>query len=763
LRNYLEIGTRDEKFYEVKIWLGNHYFAQERYDSALSLFQEIMKEPTSGELHVEASQMIAQTYVRMGNPDKAEEWFHGQMKAGDSATSHDARERLAQALYVQAEKAEKENKLEEAAKYFGDVTRAFPNSEISPIALYNCTVLRERLQQWRKALAGYEKFTELYYNSPMLPRVLFRQAKTREKLGEWQLAAEGYWKLGMTYPNSEQGEPALYNAGFAFANAKLNAKAAQAFENYADKFPQATESPNLLFRAVEIQAELQQWDKVAELQQQFQRKYGNDRNRMVQAQCLGGLAAYHQKRWDAARTALQAAVDVFRSQGNRDPQSRVYAAQSQFTLAEMAAVEVDKQPLREASLDKDLDAKTRKLKWAASEYVKVVDYRIAEWALRSAHALGVLFEAYGREVQSVPVTLAKTPAQALEKMLQSTETMGAAWIEAADHYGQAVWIADQQKVKTRFSQEAEGKPLQLNLAFQKMADSLWNRFGRIWPISGLPNEKAVAEAMDRLAYQAVLATQVVQVSAGFEKTIQSLPKDSSQANADTVLTERFTGTDFSLRLLYLLGSKYQRLQDTVQSTALPSDSMEAFFFKAKLNLEGLTGIRKEGVQSFEAGLQIAEERRRDSSQWVDSLKTGLGKTLFLHAKACDLLAHKALAQPPIPFDAQPAMRKTFEGRFEEVGYQLQDEAMAQYKNLIARAKAGQVNALYAELALLRLFESEPDAWSVAVKADSAKGVATNDSVAKPLLPHQPWDNAEMSADRMAYLKTLQFTVPNLRP
>lgn len=760
LRNYLGMAQKsekeDDKYFEVKSWLANHMFEQGKYDSALTLYRDILENDKSGAHRAEASQMIAQAYVRLGEADKAETWYQQQLKGEDTATSNDARDRLAQALYVQAERAEKAGKLEEAAKYYGDVTRAFPTADISPIALYNCTVLRERLGQWQKALAGYNKFTELYYNSPMLPRVLFRQAKTRERLNDWAGAADGFWKLANTYPSSEQGEPALYNAGFAYVNARQSEKAALAFESYATKYPQTPESPNLLFRAVEIYAEMQQWNQVSELQAQFQRRYGQDRNRQVQAQCLGGLAAYHQGRIEAARNFFTQAVESYRTQAKRDPQSRVYAAQSQFILGEIAHLASGKTPLREATLDADLETKTRQLKVAAAAYLKVIDFRIAEWALRSAHAMGALFEEYGHDVRQAPKPIAKTPAQGLEHALQTLESVAAAWIQAAENYEQAQAIAVAQGLHNRYSEEAANKAPKLRRSYAMAADSLWMRLDRAWPVQGLPGEKAVAEAMERLAYRAVLATQAVQVGASFDKAIDALPADSLIKLGDSLETQRPTRS-LGLKFLHDLGRRYRHVADTVRSATLPTDSMEAFFFQSQLVRQGLAPIDKEAVQAYDAAFQVAKERRLLQLPWIDSLRLGLGQALYVQAKSCDVLARRALSNPPIPFDAPPAMRKTYEPKFEELGYQLQDAAMAGYKVLIQRAKARQVDTLFAELALMRLFESEPDAWSQANRDTAA--TATQG----PLMPRKPWDNQDLTPERMAFLKGLHVGIPHLDP
>src|SRR6185295_6606276 len=108
-----------------------------------------------------------------------------------------------------------------------------------------------------------------------------------------------------------EAEPALYNAGFAYFNAKKPDAAARTFEAYALRYPQNAETPNLLFRAVEIYGELKEWDKVVELQSLFTRKYATDKGRLIQALCLGGSAAFQRNRWDEAQQLMERAVAEF--------------------------------------------------------------------------------------------------------------------------------------------------------------------------------------------------------------------------------------------------------------------------------------------------------------------------------------------------------------------------------------------------------------------------------------------------------------------
>src|SRR5690606_3947548 len=319
LDNYVQVAGRDERVPEILLWKGNHLYNQGRFSEALEIYKSLPGRFPGNPVGVEAAQMAAQSYAQLGRFEEAEETYRVLFRDGNAATQDDARDRLAQAVYLQAEKAEKEGRLQAASESYQRIAREFPTAAIAPVALFNAGVMQEKQKKWAEAIRIYGSFFDAYFRSDLLPKVLFREAKCRELDGQWLSAAEKYVNLTRAHPQSPEAEPSLYNAGFAYLNGKAPDSAARLFEAYAARYPQNAESPNLLFRAVEIFGELRNWDKVAELQAQFSRRYAADKGRRIQALCLGGTAAFQRGKWDDSARLMRRVVEEFTAMQTADP------------------------------------------------------------------------------------------------------------------------------------------------------------------------------------------------------------------------------------------------------------------------------------------------------------------------------------------------------------------------------------------------------------------------------------------------------------
>ena len=238
LDNYLKLAPDDEKVPEILLWKGNHLYEQNDFSKALEVYQDLRKRFPTSPMISEATQMSAQSYAQLGNLEEAEKTYRSMLKESNIEGQAEARERLSQSIYLQAEKNEKEGNLQAASEGYSRVAKEFATTEIAPVAMFNSGVMLEKQKKWKEAIQIYGLFFDQFFDSKLLPKVLFREAKCRELDGQWQVAGEKYLNLVRVNPESPDAEASLYNAGFAFFNAKLPDSAAKSFEAYAKKYPQ---------------------------------------------------------------------------------------------------------------------------------------------------------------------------------------------------------------------------------------------------------------------------------------------------------------------------------------------------------------------------------------------------------------------------------------------------------------------------------------------------------------------------------------------
>jgi len=146
---------------------------------------------------------------------------------------------------------------------------------------------------------------------------------------------------------------------------------------------------------------------------------------------------------------------------------------------------------------------------------------------------------------------------------------------------------------------------------------------------------------------------------------------------------------------------------------------------------------------FRQGLEFAESYGLAKHPYTEGLKASSGRALFIQAKCLDLLALQALLDPPIPPEAGPEQRKTYQEQIETVGFQLQDQAVERYRALVEKAVAGKVPTEWAEPAFARLYQIEPDKWSRSGEADTALEIySSKEWKAVPALVNGAWPDAQ---------------------
>ena len=717
LDNYLAVSPNDEKTPEILVWKGNHLYGQGEFEKALTLYENVRKKYPASSSVGEASQMAAQSYAQLGRLEEAEKTYRTMLKDNDPTAVAEAKERLAQSVYLQAEKAEKEGKLQTASEIYQRIPREFPAVEIAPVAMFNAGVMQEKQKRWKDAIRIYTLFFDAYFESKLLSKVLFREAKCREQDGQWQAAGDKYLNLTRAHPESPEAEPSLYNAGFAYLNGKLQDSAARAFEAYAKKYPQKEEAPNLLFRAVEIFAEVQNWDKVQELQTLFTRRYATDKTRNIQALCMGGAAALARGRGDESQQLMTKAIAEFAALKTSDPTARFYAAQAQHTLGEIASKKMREAVIRAGSYEADLKAKTTLLKAAVDAYLKVLDYRIVDWALRAAYSLGESFEDFGTGVYASPRKAAKSPADQLDREEDAMASLSAAYAKAQQQYLQVLTIGRKQEVNNRWVGEANGRMVAMAGRYMDYQIKAMAQVPLILRVDAGTPEKAIAGKLQQIGRITPYHDQGLKYFMAFLDIAQEYELDPKAVDS--------LGANI-LKSMRALGTHYLDATDLARSAPFPGgfQPMERFFYQVKLLQEGIPKLEEKGLDFFQQGLDFAAKYNLKKDPLYDSLRFSLGRAAFIQAKCLDLLSQEALVKPPIPPEAGPEQRKTYQEKLETVGYQLQDQALEKYHKLIEKVVTGAIPVEWGEMAFARVYQIEPDKWSRSADVDTSLDVFT---------------------------------------
>jgi hypothetical protein len=483
---------------------------------------------------------------------------------------------------------------------------------------------------------------------------------------------------------------------------------------------------------VEIYGELKNWDKVSELQSLFTRRYASDKGRLIQALCLGGTAAYNRDRMDEAARLMSQAVRECAALRDPDAGSRFYAAQAQHTLGEIAAARMRALPIRPESRNADVKAKTASLKAAVDAYLKVLDYRIVDWALRAAFSLGSSFEDFGAQVYRSPRPAYRSAAERLDREEEAMSSLSAAFARAQQQYLQVLAIARKQNINNRWVGEASARLTGMAVHYLSAQKKAMQDVSQSLQVDAATPEKAIAGKLQQIGRITPYHDQGVKYFEAFFGIAQDYDLDPGPV--DTL------GGDILASTLSL-GCHYRDAADLARAAPIPQgfQPMERFFYQVKLVREGIPRLEDRAIGYFRQGIDFAVKYNLLRSPAYDSLRASLGRAVYVQAKCLDLLSREALVRPPLPPEAGPEQRKTFQEKIETVGYELQDSALEKYRNLVALVTAGQAPETWGELAFARLYQSEPDKWSRTAIQDTSLDVYTGrEWTALPALPPSGW-------------------------
>ncbi|MBD3422692.1 MAG: tetratricopeptide repeat protein, partial [Chitinivibrionales bacterium] len=367
-RNYLAINPQSPKAAEVLNIEASVYYNNHMYDQSRRIYQRILTSHPDAPEALNSVRMIAQSFQEVGNFEEAEQWYRKlKDQAKEGGDKQEAIARIAESIFRMAEKYEEQEKLTEAAAQYERVALEFPESEIADVALFNAGLVYEKLTSWSHAILMYQRLMQKYHEAQLMPKARFRTAKCHAKLHQWDEAGEMYLRVTANHPRHELAPAAMYNAGFSFENGGKLIEAAATFERLAQLYPESEDAADVLFKAGELYGKLKEWESVTRVNTEFSRRFGHDKDRIVQALCMVGVALYMQEKTSEARKQLKEATDTYAHLKNPSTVNKYYAAKARFTLAEC-----DHEAMKEIALQQPRSVYNRKLNRKADLLDKAV-------------------------------------------------------------------------------------------------------------------------------------------------------------------------------------------------------------------------------------------------------------------------------------------------------------------------------------------------------------------------------------------------------
>jgi TolA-binding protein len=705
--NYLSINPVSQKAADVLVIKASLYYNNKLFDEARASYKEVIgrfpKDPHS----VEAIRMIAQSYYEEKKFDDAQTWYRKlKDNAVEGTDKKEAVARIAESIFKLGEADEANGKLKDAAAEYERVAIEFPDAKIAEASLFNAGLVYEKLSEWSQAILMYQKLVQKYIASKMLAKAHFRTAKSYEKLLQWNNAGETYLRVVANFPQSDLASVSLYNAGFCFENAGKLPVAAATFEKMAQLYPQSEDAADVLFRAGEIYGKIKDWAGVTRVNQEFTRRFGNDANRVIQAQCMVGVALYMQNKQTEALDQLNKAIMTFGKLKVPSTTNKYYAAKAEFTIGEINhdAMNAVALTLPHEAYKKQMKSKSDLLDITVGSYSRVIKYQISEWTTRSIFSIGKAYEDFAVSIfkQQRPPVMSMDERIALE--LGIAQAMEEYFVNKAAHYHEEnVKLGIKEKIEDKYVLDSR----------QKLTSLPYLAGENYLALVDIAQTATGAQKLEGFALVAKKLETLQKIGPFQERAIalflKCLENGSRYQQADEFYTKAST---LVTKTSFTVGQTYADIATTAREAPIPPafDPYEAFVYKTKL-LKQIETYEDKSLENFLRTLKIGEAYKIDDG-FIKQTRSALPRLLFVRGRSYDVLCATAFADPPFPKNSSDAEKEEYRARFEEIGLQFQENAFDMYKSILSYAKQNYATGDYVTHAYVRMFQKKPKEYGV---------------------------------------------------
>jgi TolA-binding protein len=710
--NYLHINPESPKTPEVLLLNASIYYNNKLFDKSREIYQDILDNYPQSPENIKAIRMIAQSYYEEDNYNKAQDWFRKlKDRAYEESSKSEAVTRIAESIFRIAEKYEKEQRYADAAAQYERISSEFPDVAIADKALFNAGLAYEKEIQWSKAILMYERLKKRHKDSKLIPKSMFRAAKCYEKLEKWDDAAQTYLRLVANFPSTKSARTSLHNAGFCFENNGKYIEAASTFEKLAQSFPKSKDAADVLFKASELYGKINDWEGMTRVNKEFSKRYGNDKDRIVQAQCMLGVALYMQNNEEEALEQLKKAASTFKSLNNPSTVNKYYAAKALFTIGDIYLANQNKIKLIQPKkvYQSRLNEKSDYLSNAVEAYSSVLDYGISEWTTRAIFQIGQSYEDFAFSVfkQQRPRGISLEKSLSLEMSI--AKAVEQYFVDNSLQY-------HEQNVKLGIKEKVEN-------------ESIINSKKKLTYLPFIAGKNFIAlvdiaeklEAKKKLVGFALIGQklQILQKMAPFQERAIGLFLKCLEMGARYKEYNDFYKEASSLitKTSFTVAKTYSDVAEIARSAPIPKnfDAYEEFVYKTKL-LKQIEEYDESALANYMKVLKISQAYDI-KDKFVEKTKYAIPKLLFTRARCYDLLCISAFTNPPYPKKTNEAEKAEYRAQFEEIGLNYQEHAFEIYRAIFDYAKQDYATGDYVNHAYARLYQNFPEEFGFKVKGE----------------------------------------------
>ncbi|MFH1897585.1 MAG: tetratricopeptide repeat protein [Candidatus Desantisbacteria bacterium] len=243
ISKYPDSNLADDSRYRI----GECYFNQKEYDTALLQFQRLIDNYPRTYLRAEAKMGIAQCYLMM------KKWGNSKQAFDDLITAHPAYQRQKTVIYSLGLINYRQGQYEKALELFKQID--------TPGAIYYTGKSLESLNRPLLAIGSYKKLIDNYSESVFLENAYYLLGEMFYLCQDYTSASVKYQEFMQKYPRSELVAFTRYKLACIYLKLKDYTAAIDNFEAIVRQYPKHSIAPSAQFMVGISRMELQQYSK----------------------------------------------------------------------------------------------------------------------------------------------------------------------------------------------------------------------------------------------------------------------------------------------------------------------------------------------------------------------------------------------------------------------------------------------------------------------------------------------------------------------
>ncbi|MCC7539285.1 MAG: tetratricopeptide repeat protein, partial [Deltaproteobacteria bacterium] len=405
---YVELFPNDPDLPEILFRQGNLYYDRGIFDPAVRMFGQLLERFPQSRFAQRAGELILESFNRAQDYGNIERWAR-RLKQSPAFQNPDSQRRLdaliVQAVFKQGEQLAARGEHAEAAAAYLRAAEEFPRDGRAPQAVYNAGQEHQRAGDPEAAAEAYDQLLERYPSSNEAQLGVWSAAQMFESLAQLRDAARYYDTYGRRFPQGQHGPDALYNAVLLRVTVGDDEAASDSGQAFLRQFPQHQSVDDVYFLMGRAHEQGERWQQAADLYRQYIDRTRNT-DRKIEAMTRLGQVLMRMSNQRGARETLERAVALGRRHSAElRNEGRYHAAHARYLQGEMVLAEYGDVRIAGdiSGLRQSLQRKSEMLQRAATIYLDVVTFNVAEWATAALYRIGQVYEQFAEAIRNAPV------------------------------------------------------------------------------------------------------------------------------------------------------------------------------------------------------------------------------------------------------------------------------------------------------------------------------------------------------------------------